>query len=103
LNPYWTLYGDWGVGFKSGGFNNAGSAATIDAFINPVRTNAGYAPVNISDTFKKEVSTQGEIGAKGRLLDGRLTLTPLSTTRASTTCSSSSFSSAPLRPLTGGH
>jgi iron complex outermembrane receptor protein len=74
LNPDWTLYGDWGVGFKSGGFNNAGSAATIDAFINPVRTNAGYAPVNISDTFKKEVSTQGEIGAKGRLLDGRLTL-----------------------------
>jgi iron complex outermembrane receptor protein len=30
--------------------------------------------VEISDTFKKEVSTQGEIGAKGRLLDGKLTV-----------------------------
>jgi len=73
-SPQWSLYGDWGVGFKSGGFNNAGSAATIDAFINPVRTAAGYSPVEISDIYKKEVSTQGELGVKGRLLDGKLTL-----------------------------
>jgi iron complex outermembrane receptor protein len=73
-SPDWSLYGDWGVGFKAGGFNNAGSEATINAFINPIRTAAGYAPVDISDEYKKEVSTQGEIGAKGRLFDGRLTL-----------------------------
>ncbi len=73
-SPEWSLYGDWGVGFKSGGFNNAGSAATINAFINPVRTAAGYSPVDISDEYKKEVSTQGELGVKGRLLDGKLTL-----------------------------
>ena len=73
-SPEWSLYGDWGVGFKSGGFNNAGSGATIDAFINPVRTASGYSPVEISDEYKKEVSTQGEIGVKGRLLDGKLTL-----------------------------
>jgi len=73
-SPQWSVYGDWGVGFKSGGFNNAGSAATINAFINPIRTAAGYSPVDISDEYKKEVSTQGEIGVKGRLLDGKLTL-----------------------------
>jgi iron complex outermembrane receptor protein len=74
IDPDWTVYGDWGVGFKSGGFNNAGSAATIDAFINPERVAAGYSPVNISDEFKKEVSRQGELGVKGRLLDGKLTV-----------------------------
>ena len=44
IDPMWTVYGDWGVGFKSGGFNNQGSAATVDAFINPVRVAAGFAP-----------------------------------------------------------
>lgn len=70
----WTLYGDWGVGFKSGGFNNQGSATTIDTFINPVRVAAGFDPVTINDDYKKEVSKQGEIGVKGLLLDGRLSV-----------------------------
>jgi iron complex outermembrane receptor protein len=29
-----TAYASWGVGFKSGGFNNSGSGATIDTFFN---------------------------------------------------------------------
>lgn len=70
----WTLYGDWGVGFKSGGFNSQGSAATVNAFINPVRVAAGFTPVQIRDDFGKEVSDSFEIGAKGRLFDGRLTV-----------------------------
>ncbi|WP_205685451.1 TonB-dependent receptor [Caulobacter zeae] len=70
----WTLYGDWGVGFKSGGFNSQGSAATVNLFVNPVRTAAGYKPVSIRDDFDKEVSSSFEIGAKGRMLDGRLTI-----------------------------
>ena len=74
IDPQWTVYGDWGVGFKAGGFNNQGSRATINAFINPVRIAAGFAPVNINDDYKKEVSRAGEIGAKGRLFDGRLTI-----------------------------
>jgi iron complex outermembrane receptor protein len=74
IDPSWTVYGDWGIGFKSGGFNNAGSKATIDAFINPPRIDAGFAPVNIQDDYKKEVSSEFELGAKGRLLDGRLTV-----------------------------
>lgn len=70
----WTLYGDWGVGFKSGGFNSQGSAATVNAFINPVRVAAGFTPVKIADDFDKEVSDSFEIGAKGRLFNGRLTV-----------------------------
>lgn len=70
--PTWTIYGDWGVGFKSGGFNNQGSATTINTFINPVRTAAGYQPARIQDDYRKEVSRQYEIGAKGSLLDGKL-------------------------------
>jgi iron complex outermembrane receptor protein len=73
-SPQWSVYGDWGIGFKSGGFNNQGSAATIDTFINPIRTEAGYAPVDISDQYKKETSSEYELGAKGRLLDGRLSV-----------------------------
>ncbi len=74
IDPSWTVYGDWGVGFKSGGFNNQGSKATIDAFINPVRVAAGFAPVKIDDDYKKEKSSEFELGAKGRLFDGRLTV-----------------------------
>jgi iron complex outermembrane receptor protein len=70
----WTLYGDWGIGFKSGGFNSQGSAATVNAFVNPVRVAAGYSPVSIRDDFGKEVSKSFEIGAKGRMFDGRLTV-----------------------------
>ncbi|MCP3980844.1 MAG: TonB-dependent receptor, partial [bacterium] len=29
-----TLFGSWGVGFKTGGFNNQGSNATVDIFYN---------------------------------------------------------------------
>lgn len=68
----WSIYGDWGVGFKSGGFNNQGSATTINTFINPVRTGNGFKPVLIQDDYDKEVSRQWEIGVKGRLLDGKL-------------------------------
>ena len=69
-----TVYGDWGVGFKSGGFNNEGSAATINTFINPVVTAAGFPAVNIQDIYAKEVSSEFELGSKARLFDGRLNL-----------------------------
>lgn len=72
-----TLYANWGVGFKSGGFNNVGSAATIDIFINGLNTLAdpggAFAPVLIEDIFEKETSSAFEVGFKGQLMDGRLT------------------------------
>lgn len=58
----------WGVGFKSGGFNNSGSAATIESIFNDV-LNAG---LNINDTFDKETSSAFEIGVKGSFLDNRI-------------------------------
>jgi iron complex outermembrane receptor protein len=74
VSPEVSVYGDWGIGFKSGGFNNAGSAATVNAFINPIVVADGFAPVTISDSYKKEVSSEFEGGAKARLFNGRLTL-----------------------------
>ncbi len=74
-SPEWTVFADWGVGFKSGGFNNGGSRATINTFINPARALApGYVPVNIYDDYKKETSDSVEGGVKARLWNGRLTL-----------------------------
>lgn len=67
----WTLFGNWGVGFKSGGFNNSGSQATIEGAFNIPLIDAN---LNISDQFEKETSSAFEVGAKGVLMDGRLTL-----------------------------
>ncbi|MFN3231151.1 MAG: TonB-dependent receptor [Alphaproteobacteria bacterium] len=68
INDEFTLFASWGIGFKSGGFNNAGSAATIDLFIN----GASGGNVIIEDVFEKEKSSAFEAGLKGTLLDGRV-------------------------------
>lgn len=63
------LYANWGIGFKSGGFNNQGSAAIVDqAFNQFIGTN-----VLINDQYRKEVSSAFEAGMKGSLFDGRIT------------------------------
>jgi iron complex outermembrane receptor protein len=63
------LYGNWGIGFKSGGFNNQGSAAIVDSAFNDfIGTN-----VLIDDQYRKEVSSAFEAGVKGTLLDGAVT------------------------------
>lgn len=63
-----TLFGSWGVGFKSGGFNNQGSMATVEGFFN--------APLGldlvIEDRFEEETSSAFEVGFKSRLGDGRV-------------------------------
>lgn len=69
LTPDVNLYGNWGIGFKSGGFNNQGSAAIVDqAFNQFIGTN-----VDIDDQYRKEVSSAFEAGVKGTLLDGAVT------------------------------
>ncbi len=65
-----TLFTSWGVGFKSGGFNNQGSKATVDLFFN----DALNANVTIDDLYRKEKSSSFEIGFKSRLFGGRMTL-----------------------------
>lgn len=71
-----TTFASVGVGFKSGGFNNQGSAATIDRAINTlagIGTDPGeFAPVNIDDIYDEETSIAYELGAKARFMDGRL-------------------------------
>ncbi|WP_296720291.1 TonB-dependent receptor [Erythrobacter sp.] len=63
------LYANWGIGFKSGGFNNQGSAAIVDQSFNQfIGTN-----VLIEDQYRKEVSSAFELGIKGNLLDNRIT------------------------------
>ncbi|KEO92056.1 TonB-dependent receptor [Erythrobacter longus] len=68
-SPDLNLYANWGIGFKSGGFNNQGSSAIIDAnFVQFIG-----ADVTINDVYDKEVSSAFEAGVKGQLLNGRLT------------------------------
>ena len=63
------FYANWGIGFKSGGFNNQGSAAIVDQSFNQfIGTD-----VLIEDLFRKETSSAFEAGFKGTLLDGRVT------------------------------
>ena len=69
LTPDINAYGNWGIGFKSGGFNNQGSAAIVDSAFNDfIGTN-----VLIDDQYRKEVSSAFEAGIKGSVADGAIT------------------------------
>jgi iron complex outermembrane receptor protein len=74
--PDWSAFASWGVGFRSGGFNSSGSAATVTEFLGNLHyvTPAGVVTAipaisGVSDEYKKEVSKASEIGVKGELLD----------------------------------
>jgi iron complex outermembrane receptor protein len=69
-NPSTNIYANWGIGFKSGGFNNTGSSALVNANFNIPAIGAG---VTINDQFRKERSSAFEAGIKGSLFDNRLT------------------------------
>lgn len=67
-----TVFASAGVGFKSGGFNNFGSAATVDLLINQnpnVVAQPGFDPVAIEDRFDEETSTALEVGFKSGIGD----------------------------------
>jgi iron complex outermembrane recepter protein len=63
------IYANWGIGFKSGGFNNQGSAAIINTNFNAFIG----ANVNITDQYDKERSSAFEVGVKGSIAGGRIT------------------------------
>ena len=77
-----TLFSSWSVGFKAGGFNNSGSAATVNIFVNGLiegglggslfATDMGVPLPIIEDDFEKETSSAFEAGLKGSAFDGRL-------------------------------
>lgn len=64
--PQLSFHAGWSVGFKSGGFNNAGTAATVDLFFNnPLNANLG-----IGDGFATQRNSAFEGGFETLLLDG---------------------------------
>lgn len=63
------LYANWGIGFKSGGFNNQGSAAIVDQNFNQFIGTS----VLIEDQYRKETSSAFEAGVKGSALNGAVT------------------------------
>ncbi len=73
VNDDTNLFANWGVGFKSGGFNNQGSAAIVAQNFNngavPGTINAG---VRINDQYRLERSSAFEAGIKGSLFDNRI-------------------------------
>ena len=80
-----SLFASWGVGFKAGGFNNSGSAATVGIFINgfincfnPLgicfADGLGVPLPVINDDFDKETSSAFEAGFTSNLMGGRLQL-----------------------------
>lgn len=67
-SPDLTLYANWGIGFKSGGFNGGGTQAIVNGLFNQV-FNSG---INVGDIYKKETNSAFEAGIKGRAFDRRL-------------------------------
>ena len=65
--PEWAAYTSWGVGFRSGGFNSSGSAATVNLFYGGLHYVAPNGTVtatpslsDVNDEYKKEVSRAAE-------------------------------------------
>lgn len=76
-SPETNIYANWGIGFKSGGFNNQGSKATVDTYFNDPTGTAAFGSINagvlINDQFRKETSSSFEAGVKGSMFDSRVT------------------------------
>ncbi len=79
--PDWAAFASWGVGFRSGGFNSSGSAATVAEFfgafkyVDPSGVATNVAAISdVGDEYKKEVSKAAEVGFKGEMLDRSLYL-----------------------------
>ncbi len=62
------VYGSYGRGFRSGGFNSIGSEATVDNAFGTYPT----APQNLTDDYDKEVTDTVELGMKSEWLNNRL-------------------------------
>jgi iron complex outermembrane receptor protein len=73
-NPDLSLFADWGIGFKGGGFNPGGTTEIINGYFNaPVAVGSidhGVdAGLTVSDQYKKETTSAFEAGLKGKLFD----------------------------------
>ena len=70
LSENTTLFGSWGVGFKTGGFNNLGGTETISLFL----VNPDGLPVAPPEIYEEETSSSFEVGFRTTLLNGNLQL-----------------------------
>lgn len=70
LSDNTTLFGSWGVGFKTGGFNNLGGTEIISLFL----VNPDGLPVAPPEIYEEETSSSFEVGFRTTLLDGSLQL-----------------------------
>ena len=70
LSENTTLFGSWGVGFKTGGFNNLGGTEIISLFL----VNPDGLPVAPPEIYEEETSSSFEVGFRSTLLDGNLQL-----------------------------
>ncbi len=66
--PEVTFYATFGVGFKSGGFNSAGTQATVENIAKETGSD-----VKVGDEYGEETDDAYEIGMKGSLLDKQIT------------------------------
>jgi iron complex outermembrane receptor protein len=76
ITDRWTTFASVGTSFRSGGFNNSGSEATVDIFINSLALiqDGTFAPVGIKDEYRKETSTAAELGFKSNIADNAVRL-----------------------------
>ena len=65
-----TLFTSWGVGFKTGGFNNLGSTEIIQLFL----VNEGADLIAPPELYREETSSAFELGFTSTLMDGRMKL-----------------------------
>lgn len=71
------IYGSYGVGFRSGGFNSVGTEDLLNFWFNAGYGGAGEAvnaQINVTDDYDKEVSEAFEVGMKSEFMDRRLRL-----------------------------
>ncbi|ASK88631.1 TonB-dependent receptor [Sphingorhabdus sp. SMR4y] len=71
VTPDFSVYADYGVGFKAGGFNSQGSEAVIETFFNDPVLALG-SDIGVNDEYQKEKSEAMELGFKLNALDGDL-------------------------------
>ncbi|MDJ0655648.1 MAG: TonB-dependent receptor [Xanthomonadales bacterium] len=69
-----TVFGSWGVGFKSGGFNNIGATETIQFFLVDGGAAFGTELTAPPEIFQEETSSAFELGFKYKSENGRLDL-----------------------------
>jgi len=70
LTEDFAIFASYGYGFRSGGFNSSGSAATTQTYYGGLELDDGTPNLSdVSDTYKKEVSKAAELGFKAYFAD----------------------------------